>query len=133
MLNTGGIISLKQYYKNNIKNYSDLAEMAPLDRDLHIFEEFWANNNMSEDDWKFAESLGIDRSLFSEPRLIELNYGEARVFSDEDGINITPVGWNMIIEFNPDDWTEEMAIAFLNKNMKKFKDMENINVHEIKL
>lgn len=126
-------MTLELFYKENINNYSELAEMAPLDRDLHIFEEFWANNNMSEDDWKFAESLGIDRSLVEEPKLIELNYGEARVFSDEDGINITPVGWDMIIEFNPDDWTEETAIAFLNKNMKKFRDMENIKVHEIKL
>ena len=126
-------MTLELFYKENINNYSELAEMAPLDRDLHIFEEFWANNNMSEDDWKFAESLGIDRSLVEEPKLIELNYGEARVFSDEDGINITPVGWDMIIEFNPDDWTEETAIAFLNKNMKNFRDMENIKVHEIKL
>ena len=116
-------MTLELFYKENINNYSELAEMAPLDRDLHIFEEFWANNNMSEDDWKFAESLGIDRSLVEEPKLIELNYGEARVFSDEDGINITPVGWDMIIEFNPDDWTEETAIAFVNKNMKKFRDM----------
>ena len=133
MLRTEKNMTLELFYKENINNYSELAEMAPLDRDLHIFEEFWANNNMSEDDWKFAESLGIDRSLVEEPKLIELNYGEARVFSDEDGINITPVGWDMIIEFNPDDWTEETAIAFLNKNMKKFRDMENIKVHEIKL